>query len=53
MCGDPVVRSFDGGYFMMLEPSKYLMFEWDMMRHNPCKFQMRCVVMDDICNEPA
>ena len=51
MCGDPVVRTFDGAYLMLKDESKFLMSEWDIKRHNKCKLQMRCVTMDDFCGD--
>ena len=47
MCGDPIIRTWNGVYTMLRTTGKYLLARFYDGTRNACKFQIRCVVSDD------
>ena len=47
MCGDPIIRTWNGVYTMLRGTGKYLLARFDDGSRDPCKFQIRCVVSDE------
>ena len=56
ICTDPLAKTYDGAYTMILTEQKTLLSVWDDDNLDSCKFQIRSVTTDDCAfddmNEP-